>query len=198
MEQGNTSRETSAAAPSRPKGNPRPLWLLDFDGTINPLVGDGRNDRTAWADWKRTRVVDEEGTGFPISYSPSVVALVVEAVDAGIDVQLLSDWRHEAPLICGAVGLPPLPWIAFTPSRTAVTWPKLQAARAVAMNRPLLWTDDDIFRSLEATQWLKRRRAETLHFSPPSRVGLTQKMTRDIRSWIARHSNTITAGKAQS
>lgn len=185
--------------PARPSTDRTPLWLLDFDGTINPLVGEGKLDRTAWDDWKRTYVRDSDGRDFPVAYSPSVVSLVVEAIDAGIDVRLLSDWRGDGPLACAGVGLPSLPVVDLDASGGTVAWHKLQAARAIATNRPLLWTDDDIFRHNDATRWLKQRRAPTTHLSPPPRIGLTHKMVREIRAWIAAQSPIAAApGKAPS
>jgi len=174
--------------------NPRPLWLLDIDGVLLPdLRGRHRLDTTAWREWHHATIVDQEGKAYEVSWSPVVVEAVRHAIESGVEVQFLSTWLSSSPAVTEALGLPTIPWLDFDPSPTVTPWPKLLVARNEAANRPLLWTDDHIVSEAGAEDWVKQRRASTLWFAPQLRIGLTQRMVREIREWTDRHAPAPTA-----
>lgn len=168
----------------------RPLWLLDFEGVIG-IAPHPRPIKGSWDDWRATG----SGTsGPPTIWSPSVVTLLHEALSAGVEVVWLSDAPLDSELML-EVGLPTLARVPH-PVRGQHVWPKLTAARAVAVNRPLLWTDADLAREHEALHWARTRLSPTLTLTPHILLGLTPKMVGQIRTWIAANAQSEDEGPA--
>lgn len=178
-----------------------PLWLLDFDGVVNAISR--RGDRNVWDDWEAAEVTVATGESFPLLWSPSVVGVINEAVDAGVEVVWLTTWRDETQLLPKVIdGLPDLMWWdeedltraghGLDPLHTLNQRWKSQVARALVPDgAPLLWTDDNldlgILRS-DDRDWLRRRPGGSTVITPHETIGLSKKNIRDIREWIADHS----------
>jgi hypothetical protein len=195
-----------------PTAEPKPLWLLDYDGVVNAILS-GRNakpDRNAWQDWQRTDIYSAiDGVAYPVCYSPTVVAFIAAAVTAGVDVRWLTTWQSDTARFPAAMpGMPVLPWLpepvalprdadldaaglpVASREHTFQPWWKLRVARATAGDRPLVWTDDDLGvykpELKEARAWAERR-ARTHVVIPNEGVGLTPARLRKIRNFLADH-----------
>jgi len=172
---------------------PQPLWLLDIDGVIAPDLGRGKKlDRAVWREWRHATVADLTGQAYDIDWSPIVADLITHAVAMGVEVIFLSSWLGSSKAVTEALGLQPLPWLDFDTDPDVMPWPKLQLARQVAVNRPLIWTDDHIFRERGAEDWARQRQAPTSWHCPQSRIGLTQRMVREIGEFIDRYTQDFT------
>lgn len=178
-----------------------PLWLLDFDGVLNAISQ--RGDRNVWDDWNAADITVPDGNTFPLLRSPSVVAVVNDAVDAGVDVVWLTTWRDESQLLPKVIdGLPDLPWWGerdlerlghrLDPEHVHAQRWKAQVARAMVPDGvPLLWTDDNLDYGIlraEDRAWLRRRPGGSTVIAPNESIGLSKKNVRAIREWISDHT----------
>ena len=67
-----------------------PLVLLDVDGVLN-VLGDESHWEVLVSGWATT-----EGRSFPITWSPEVVQTLNAWIAAGVEVQWLTTWGHDA------------------------------------------------------------------------------------------------------
>lgn len=176
-----------------------PVWLLDFDGVINAISK--RGDRNVWDDWEFARIdhPQEAGHSLPLLWSPTVVQVVSDAVDAGVNVVWLSTWREDTRILPTVIdGLPELPWWdeqtlieaghRLDPLNVLHQRWKAQVAMAMVPDgAPLLWTDDNldfgIVRLAERT-WLSKRPGGSTTVVPHETIGLSKKNVRVIREWL--------------
>jgi hypothetical protein len=157
----------------------RPIWLLDFDGVINAIAD--KPDRTVWPDWIRTDVRDHR-IAHRVWYSPTVIALVNEMHEAGVEIRWLSTWHAETEGFA-ALGLPELP--GQGPVDDGPGWWKLPSAIAAAgESRPLLWTDDELNFKKAVREWVDSRTGPTHLIAPGEMVGLAPRRVREIRSFL--------------
>ena len=72
-----------------------PLLLLDVDGVLNALGDDGQL-KAAGGDWRQGWAT-ADGTRWPITWSPAVVARLAAWHDQGrLELQWLTTWGHDA------------------------------------------------------------------------------------------------------
>ena len=176
-----------------------PVWLLDFDGVINALSK--RGDRNVWDTWSSDRIADPHGSDvmYPILWSPSVVEVISEAVDRGVNVVWLTTWREHTALLPDVVkGLPRgLPWWdedtlkdaggKLDPMRVLNQAWKAEVARGLLdPDVPVLWTDDNLDWILRAQDrsWFLRRPGGTSFIAPNANIGLSRRNVREIIEWI--------------
>ncbi|BDZ52609.1 hypothetical protein GCM10025867_48500 (plasmid) [Frondihabitans sucicola] len=190
------NRTTQDGNPALPGVERRPLWLIDVTDTLTSASGAGRRGRNGWADWKSV-AVDAITGSTEVLYSPSVTALVHEALASGLDVCAL-DWEPDyAARLLDALALPRLP-IVEPGSHSDPREAKLQAARGLAMNRPLLWTDSEVGAHAAVTKWLRHRRSPSYLMAPSNDLSLSPSMVGVVRTWIGTHAPSAIAGKASS
>lgn len=150
-----------------------PLWLLDVDGVLNAIEPKNKH-RNAWGRYEKQRV---DG-GFEITWAPALITGIREMIEDGlVEVQWLTTWMHLANGgLRVLLDLPELPVAAtmdeFRRGNHTVDWWKLAAAKRVAGQRPLIWTDDDLAGSDDARLWVTERPWPTLAICPSYRGGL--------------------------
>jgi hypothetical protein len=175
---------------------PPPVWLLDIDGVVNACVP--KPDSSVWpADTWRLATVH----GFPILVASPVVEFIRRVHDSGrADIRWHTTWQHNAQLVADEFGLPELP-VAEAPEfvlrsydpalhgRDTAWWKRATAERVLTdEKRPLIWTDDDITRSLEPSDRAEiRALGPALLISPSDRTGLTPKHLHRIETFLDRH-----------
>lgn len=172
----------------------KPVWLLDIDGVLNATA---TNIPSTWpgSSWHRVHI-----DGFQITWSDKVVDFLKHVDAEGLaEIRWHTTWQERALDVGEAMGLPEFPvqeapewpptgekvadWIrAARPS-----WWKYGAAEQVLTveKRPLLWTDDDIWSSLNAIrrQMLKKLGSVKM-ISPECIWGLQPGHLRDISRWL--------------
>lgn len=170
--------------------------LLDVDGVLNAVAR--RPDPDVWPDWRSGRAV-AGGRAWPITWSPSVVAAVLEWRERA-DVQWLTTWGHDAnDGLRELLGLPELPVAgtyadaaapplgepdALPAAHAAVTpaapdpltgrWWKFDVVRGLVRaepTRPLVWIDDDLAGQRDIRQWMERQ-ARCLLVAPTMDTGM--------------------------
>ena len=187
----------------------RPLLLLDVDGVLNAVTV--RPDPDVWPDW-RTGSAVAAGRSWPVHWSPSVVAAVLEW-GALADVQWLTTWGHDANAgLRMLLGLPELPVAGthadadFPPDAgepdalpgalAAVTpaapdeltgrWWKFDLVRRLVRaepQRPLVWVDDDLAGQQEVRAWMQRE-SRCLLVAPAPLTGLTRTELDEIGQYL--------------
>ena len=191
--------------PTRMEKNvsPAPIWLLDFDGVINAISS--RGGRMFWDTWNTARIPhpDDPESSLPLLWSPDVVQVVADAVDAGVDVRWLTTWREHTRILPEVIpGLPVhLPWMdedtllaaggKLDPmNQLGQRWKFDVASNLVPDGVPLLWTDDHLDYILAGSnrRWVTSRPGGTTLITPREQHGLYRKHVRAIREWIADYS----------
>ncbi len=184
--------------------------LLDVDGVLNAVAR--RPDPDVWPDWRSGRAV-AGGRAWPITWSPSVVAAVLEWRERA-DVQWLTTWGHDAnDGLRELLGLPELPVAgtyadaaapplgepdALPAAHAAVTpaapdpltgrWWKFDVVRRLLRSRPgrrLVWLDDDLARHREPGQWVESA-TDCLLVAPDPTTGLVADDLAAVRAFLAR------------
>lgn len=179
----------------------RPVWLLDFDGVINAVErkADSGPDRSVWPDWVRVGIAfadsaDTTAEKWTIHYSPTVVATVADAVEAGVEVIWLSTWQQWTVNFAAAIpGLPELPYLAgHVPDNSDPAgspsggrwWKTTLAQTHTDPSRPLLWTDDDLRFANDAQEWMRARKSPSLLLAPREHIGLAPRLLRAVRNFL--------------
>jgi hypothetical protein len=117
------------------------VWLLDFDGVVNVT-------RPGWGGAPRRTRLHIDGTGYRITWAPTLVSHIKRIAQSGrAEVRLASTWNDHAALLGQAIrwDLP----LAFPPlgpslSLAAVAEAKVAAALTVVeRGARLVWTDDE-------------------------------------------------------
>ena len=181
------------------------MWLLDFDGVVNALGR--RGGHAFWDDWEQAQMDhplglltrDYQPVRLPLLWSRTVVRVIAEAVDAGVDVRWLTTWREHTRLLSAVIpGLPDMPWLdeevldpvvadelAPEEAMSSGRW-KVECAKAyVPEEARLLWTDDaEWLTTGDNADWLRRRRGPVEAISPAPSAGLIPRDVRRIREWL--------------
>lgn len=186
----------------------RPLVLLDVDGVLNIL---GDDEEPTWEVVLSGRAT-AEGTSFPITWSPDVIDWITRWIDAGVEIQWLTTWGHDAnSSLRHLVGLPELP-VAGTyderwrgaPETTGATshaemapaapdpltgaWWKYDVVKRLLTEQPgrlLIWVDDELFGPSRFRTWADAQ--ELVHpIGPDGDLGLTQADLEEIDRLLGR------------
>lgn len=174
------------------------VWLLDIDGVVNALCW--HDVVTAWPrDCVKTGSVVTGDETWPICWATPVVDFIHSVVEENLaEVRWHSTWQHEAANFERLVGLPNLPVHeapeygdrSFTArairEQTSLWWKEPGARRVVEVEqRPLVWTDDDIFRYCQEKS--NAIFSDTLMIFPDSNVGLTPGHLESMAEFFAKH-----------
>lgn len=151
-----------------------PIWLLDVDGVLNALS-------------HRNGLVKTTVMGFPIRWSPEVIAKVSELSER-VEVHWCTTWSWDAAdKLAPVLGLPSFPVDAMPiPGKSNLSWEedwwKFHVFKDyVRAGREVIWTDDDI-PSLTLREYKDHETA--LVIRPNTRTGLTQHDLQKIEGWL--------------
>lgn len=150
-----------------------PIWLLDVDGVLN--AASHRNGLN------KTMVL-----GFPIRWSPKVIAKVSELSER-VEVHWCTTWSGLAnDALAPALGLPQFPVDAMPLTAESVSWNEswwkfLVFKDYVRAGRQVIWTDDDIPTTL-LKEYKGHERALVLR--PNTSTGLTKHDLDRIERWV--------------
>lgn len=167
---------------------PAAVWLLDVDGVLN--LFDAASD--AWPDATRFT----SGNGFPITWSPVMLQRITAVHDSGLaEVRWLTTWgEHANTYLADVFGLPPLTVAGSPPWREGAEWWKLPHARSVFDGGAhVVWTDDDIQFSPEATAWLHDADPERILPISPHTGGLLPDDLDRVERWLPSRSAATVA-----
>ena len=177
----------------------KPIWYLDVDGVINACPG---GNTEVWDDYIVTRVINHSSrmptSGWRICYSPTVIEFINKVHDEGLaEVVWLTTWTHAAAeMLAPALGLRHFRHLArdfeaeAAPDQRAIWWkfPLLLADLATAgIDRPVIWTDDDITFDRSAVEWLQERSRDgykVLGAVPNTEHGLTPRLLTTIADFL--------------
>jgi hypothetical protein len=152
-----------------PAAGARPLLLLDVDGVLLVV-------RTAW-DAALDDALDLEPT-----LHPEAGAWLAELAGS-FELAWATTFADMANrVIAPALGIPPLPAIAFDMDRRAPT-AKLPSVIAWVGDRPCAWIDDDL--GHDADTWAAGRTIPTLLVHVDMTVGMTRRDVDRLLAWAA-------------
>lgn len=162
----------------------KPIWLMDFDGVLN-VFDSGAPVLSDWPSWN-----DFIARGFRIQYSPAMVARILALHESGlVEIRWLSTWGRLANEDLTQLGFPEFPVAGEMPYRGGHGWWKLPIAQELFdQGHALIWTDDDITGSKDATAWMRQiadsdRAADLRMYAPLGAI--SQVMMHDIEQWVA-------------
>lgn len=154
----------------------KPLWLVDVDGVLNAVC------MTCGPGQRRERL-----NGYGITWTPAVTDRILGLHTEGlVELRWLTTWAELANEHIGpAFGWPSLEVVAgpYDMSTSAAEWWKLGHVQALAGDRRIVWTDDDIHYDPETCDWLKTQ-PNILPISPNTTVGLTNDHIDKIEGWL--------------
>lgn len=167
--------------------------LLDVDGVLNVL-----GDESTWDVLMSGRAV-AEGRSFGITWSPDVVQAFKDWIAAGVEVQWLTTWGHDAnDSLRHLLGLPELE-VAGTyrdqwkgapeqteasshaemapaaPDRLSGEWWKYDVVKRLLEEHPdrlLVWIDDELFYPTPFRRWADSHE-RVRPIGPDGQLGLT-------------------------
>ena len=168
----------------------KPLWLLDVDGVCNAIDPKPKHV-AAWGEYSKAVVTMNGKSIYQISFSSTLMTAISELIEDGlVEVQWLTTWQDDANgQLREALGLPRLK-VASTREEyldSGAMWWKLRTAKRVAMDRPLIWTDDDL-QNDEASRWVTERPWPTLAIAPSYRGGIQPKELEAIYAFLSAHA----------
>lgn len=172
----------------------KPLWLLDVDGVINAVAPEVPLPESKWQDHVRVLV-----NGYHINHSVALVERIAQLHNDGVvEVRWLTTWCEVAAAeLAPTIGLPEFKVEGSDVMRRHESesrhheWWKLEVAQRIweAEKRPFVWTDDDLYYSKEAQEWLASLNADDyIAVSPSFRRGLQPKHLTLIKDFLAKHS----------
>lgn len=176
----------------------KPIWFLDIDGVINvppPFSHDtGNNPKKRYAThpvWEKT-VIDE----YDIMYAQRVIDFIKRMHETDlIEIHWLTTWnQHAVTEFAPEVGLPEFPVAGSKGSEFVYpveNWWKYMAVEAVAGERNIIWTDDDLRKGFAVPIEKKNAEAgfETLVIAPHQSRGLNNLQLRSIEEFAVRVSS---------
>jgi hypothetical protein len=163
-------------------GSDRPLFLLDVDGVLNPFAATacppGYTEHDLFAGEEPVRLCLAHGSW-------------LRELAAQFELVWATAWGAEANrLLTPLLGLPELPFIAFSLSIPFNPREKLPAIITYAGHRPVVWIDDalhadDALQS-EARAWAASRHPPTLLLGIDPAIGLTRATVDQALHWARR------------
>jgi hypothetical protein len=186
-----------------------PLWLLDVDGVLNALV-DRLADTPygADSDWLRFHQCSRTGLLYPIVANRRVLESVRSAHEGGrVEVRWLTTWEvnDDYVALAEALGLPQFEVEArpteFTPLGMldhGMWWklPAVERALERALDRPVLWTDDEVGLRTPAMRWRRHQaevRPDLMIIAPDLQVGLTPDHLVQIDDFLTGDRKVVTS-----
>lgn len=193
-----------------------PLWLLDVDGVLNAVTNDP--DRAVWDDWQRGEAHAQGATWPICFSPTVIRTIRRLSEGRFVDIRWLTTWKDNAngdllellelpafpvagadvsaeaspSAITASSGDGPPSHGAARPGRPgAKRWWKFDIVRELvqaAPNRPLIWTDDDLWVERDAVTWVRDHARSSLVLAPPPAVGLTPRQLRRIEEFCSGHA----------
>ena len=170
-----------------------PLWLLDVDGVLNAVnhLSTLREleEGTHWPDFKLGAA-----RGYDIIWSPSLVERISALhTDGHVEVRWLTTWEEHAQTeIAPMLGLPHFELAGKREYEGAGWWKLPIAQRAVGLERPFVWTDDDLTESAGAFEWMRHRHetsgGKACAVTPKWDLGISPKQLALIEQFIGDQS----------
>lgn len=163
---------------------------LDVDGVLNAVSR--HRPQWGWGDPARVEV-----NGWPITYSPELVAVINNLSNApGLDIFWLTTWCHDAPSkLVPALGLlgsewPVVGYEHWKKSDPNIWW-KLPAIQEHldGFEGRVLWIDDDLHYVPEALAWVNGQ-PSIATLCPRTELGITLAQSRTLREFGDRLSGS--------
>lgn len=158
----------------------RPVWFLDVDGTIAPILGTTPPaDPTAWS-----TLYPGIPSDLTVRFRRDLISAIGAMHRGGlVEVRWLSTWDAEALSDWARLGLGPFRAATRAEATGRRAWWKGNVVGTWMRHHPngrVIWTDDDI--TPQRLRGLDRSRL--LAIAPNPAVGLTERHLSDIRKWI--------------
>lgn len=167
-----------------------PLWLLDVDGVLNAVSElttlRKLDPQEHWTDYQLG-----EARGYNIIWSRTVAERIGTLHTEGhVEVQWLTTWEEHAQTeIAPLLGLPHFELAGKREYEGPGWWKLPLAQRATTLQRPFVWTDDDITAGTGAIEWAKQRLehggAPAALVTPKWDLGITPKQLAFIEKFVA-------------
>lgn len=158
-----------------PRGDPRPLLLVDVDGVLNPWQAPARPPG----------FTEHFFPGSPRVWLSAAHGELLNSLAGTFELVWATAWEHDAnTYLAPVLSLPQLPVIEFRGiQQRALVFTKLPVVIEAVGERPCAWIDDE--HSEEHHAWAAGREVPTLIVDIDPAVGLTAAVAGQLAAWAA-------------